>query len=43
MYVGETRRDPKFLRIDCSDAAGQMLPPDAIFEKVRNTIDPFLR
>ena len=43
MYVGETRRDPKFLRIDCSDPAGEMLPPDAIFEKVRNTIDPFLR
>ncbi|MBR5404518.1 MAG: thymidylate kinase [Bacteroidales bacterium] len=43
MYVGETERDPKFLRIDCSDVAGQMLPPDAIFEKVRKTIDPFLK
>lgn len=42
MYVGETARDPKFLRIDCSDAAGQMLPPDAIFNKVRQTIDPYL-
>lgn len=43
MYVGETERNPKFLRIDCSDVAGQMLPPDAIFEKVRKTIDPFLK
>ena len=42
MYVGETARDPKFLRIDCSDAFGQMLPPDAIFNKVRQTIDPYL-
>ena len=42
MYVGETARDPKFLRIDCSDDAGQMLPPDAIFNKVRQTIDPYL-
>lgn len=43
MYVGETRRDPRFLRIDCSDSSGQMLPPEAIFEKVRKTIDPFLK
>ena len=43
MYVGETLRDPRFLRIDCSDPSGEMLPPDAIFEKVRNTIDPFLK
>lgn len=43
MYVGETSRDPRFLRIDCSDAAGEMLPPGAIFEKVRSTIDPYLK
>lgn len=43
MYLGETARDPRFLRIDCSDSAGQMLPPDAIFEKVRSTIDPYLK
>lgn len=43
MYVGETLRDPRFLRIDCSGPSGEMLPPDAIFEKVRNTIDPFLK
>ena len=42
MYVAETARDPKFRRIDCSGTRGEMLPPDAIFEKVRATVDPFL-
>ena len=43
MYVAETLRDPRFLRIDCSGEDGGMLPPDDIFEKVRGTIDPYLR
>ena len=43
MYVAETERDPRFLRIDCSDPEGQMLPPDEIFEKVRKTIDPIIK
>lgn len=43
MYVGETLRDPHFLRIDCSDSNGNMLPPDAIFTKVRQTVDPCLK
>ena len=42
MYVAETQRDPKFLRIDCSDAIGRMLAPDDIFNKVRQTVDPYL-
>ena len=42
MYVAETARDPKFRRIDCSGAQGEMLPPDAIFDKVRAAVDPFL-
>ena len=42
MYVAETARDPKFRRIDCSVAQGEMLPPDAIFDKVRAAVDPFL-
>ena len=42
IYVAQTRLDGHFLRIDCADAAGEMLPPDAIFSKVRETIDPFL-
>lgn len=43
MYVRETERDPKFLRIDCAAPDGSMLPPEAIFNKVRQTIDPFLK
>ena len=42
MYVAETARDPKFRRIDCSGAQGEMLPPDAIFDKVRAAVDPLL-
>ncbi len=42
MYVAETARDPKFRRIDCSGPQGEMLPPDAIFEKVRAAVDPYL-
>ncbi len=42
MYVAETARDPKFRRIDCSGEQGEMLPPDAIFDKVRAAIDPYL-
>ena len=43
MYVAETVRDSRFLRIDCSDPSGEMLPPDAIFEKVRKTIDTYFK
>ena len=43
MYLAETSRDRRFLRIDCSDPDGRMLPPDSIFEKVRSTIDPYLK
>lgn len=42
MYVAQTSLDPKFRRIDCSGAQGEMLPPDAIFDKVRAAVDPFL-
>ncbi|MBR0285816.1 MAG: dTMP kinase [Bacteroidales bacterium] len=42
MYVAETARDPKFRRIDCSGPQGEMLPPDAIFEKVKAAVDPYL-
>ena len=42
LYRSEAARDPHFLRIDCGDADGKMLPPDAIFEKVRAAVDPYL-
>lgn len=39
MYREQCRRDSKFIRIDCSDENGEMLPPDAIFEKVKAVVD----
>ncbi|MBQ3765294.1 MAG: thymidylate kinase [Bacteroidales bacterium] len=42
MYRAEAARDAHFLRIDCGDAEGRMLPPDAIFNKVRAAVDPYL-
>ena len=42
IYVAETERDPRFQRIDCADENGLMLPPEAIFERVRSTVDPYL-
>lgn len=43
MYVAETHRDPKFLRIDCASQDGRMLPPDDIFTKIKNAVDPVLK
>jgi dTMP kinase len=42
MYRSEAARDPHFIRIDCGDAEGRMLPPDDIFAKVRAAVDPYL-
>ncbi|MBR1569277.1 MAG: dTMP kinase [Bacteroidales bacterium] len=42
IYRQEAARDPHFLRIDCSGPDGAMLPPDAIFQLVRTTVDPHL-
>ena len=42
MYRAEAARDAHFLRIDCGDAEGRMLPPDDIFTKVRAAVDPYL-
>ena len=42
IYLAETRRDVRFQRVDCADENGLMLPPEAIFERVRSTVDPYL-
>ena len=42
LYCAEAARDPRFLRIDCGDAEGRMLPPGDIFTKVRAAVDPYL-
>lgn len=39
IYRRQVELDPDFIRIDCSDEFGEMLPPDRIFEKVKKVID----
>lgn len=39
IYRKQCEIDPKFIRIDCSDAEGNMLPPDKIFAKVKAVVD----
>ena len=43
IYRGQCELDPKFIRIDCSDDYGQMLPPGAIFAKVKEVVDNALK
>lgn len=38
-YLGECRRDPHFIRIDCSDPDGNMLLAADIFRRIRNEIE----
>ena len=39
IYQRQCELDPKFIRIDCADEYGEMLPPGAIFEKVKSVVD----
>ena len=43
IYQRQCEMDPKFIRIDCSDEYGEMLPPGAIFAKVKEIIDNSVR
>ncbi|MCQ2185715.1 MAG: dTMP kinase [Bacteroidales bacterium] len=38
MYLQQTGLDPDFIRVDCSDEQGRMLPPDAIFRKIKEIV-----
>ena len=42
MYLRQCRTDSHFIRIDCSDADGAMLPPDEIFTKIKAEVDSVL-
>ena len=35
MYRRQAALDPHFIIVDCGDAEGRMLPPDAIFNKIK--------
>jgi dTMP kinase len=39
LYLQLSREDASFLRVDCSDDCGDMLPPDDIAARVRNVVD----
>ena len=43
IYRRQCELDPKFIRIDCSDEWGGMLPPDAIFAKIQEVVDKVIR
>lgn len=43
LYREQCMRDPKFIRIDCSDEYGMMLPPGAIFAKVKEVVDAAIK
>ena len=43
IYRRQCEIDPKFIRIDRSDENGNMLPPGAIFDKVKTVVDSAIR
>lgn len=42
IYRRQCEIDPSFIRVDCSDSEGRMLPPDDIFAKVKTIVDKAL-
>ena len=42
VYLRQCEVDPRFLRIDCSSPEGEMLPPEAIFDKIKEAVDKVL-
>ena len=43
IYRRQCELDPKFIRIDCSDEYGEMLPPGSIFAKVQAVVDSVIK
>ena len=41
MYRRQAALDPHFIVVDCSDAQGRMLPPDAIFDKIKAVYESY--
>lgn len=41
MYRIQASKDPRFMVVDCSDEQGRMLPPEAIFNKVKAVVDSY--
>lgn len=43
IYRRQCGLDPKFIRIDCSDEHGGMLPPGSIFERLQSVVNESLK
>lgn len=43
VYLRQCEVDPDFIRVDCSDSTGNMLPPDIISDAVREIVDGKLK
>lgn len=43
IYRQQADLDPDFIRIDCSDEFGEMLPPNRIFAKIKEVIDEHIQ
>lgn len=41
IYRRQCELDPDFIRIDCSDESGNMLPPNDIFAKIQKTVNEY--
>lgn len=39
IYLRQTQLDPDFVRVDCASPDGEMLPPDAIFDRIKALVD----
>ena len=42
VYLDQTQHDLSFRLISCANTAGEMLPPDAIFDRIHTAIRPLL-
>ena len=42
VYLAQCEADPAFIRTDCSAPDGSMLPPEAIFERIKQVVDKVL-
>ena len=42
-YRLQAASDPDFIVVDCADEKGSMLPPDAIFAKIKDVVDKRLK
>lgn len=43
VYLSQCEKDERFIRIDCSDDNGKMLPADEIFLKIKNRVDSLFK